>query len=234
MSKVKPVVVSYKPRLIYLAVAACCTLVVLALFLGKFWGAQAFTQEIDDKLRLGLLVEELSAKVIEQQEELSRIRLSSKVDMAALENSRQEMILLQRSIYQRDEELKLYRELLRDKDQTDGLSVADLRLTLLDDGRIDYRWVARQKTVKMKTLQVLGELYLLGVVDGDPVEISFQDLDPDITEFPLRLAFKYFSINRGLLKLPENFKPQQVRIVLRYPWMEKAQLDKKFEWKFEG
>jgi hypothetical protein len=234
MSEVKSVVVSYKPRLIYLAVAACCALVVLALFLGKFWGAQTFTQEMGDKLRLELLVEELSATVIEQREELSRIRLSSKVDIAALENSRQEMILLQRSIYKRDEELKLYRELLRDKDQPDGLSVADLRLTLLDDGRIDYRWVARQKTVKMKTLQVLGELYLLGVADGEPVEISFQDLDSDINEFPLRLEFKYFSINRGLLELPENFEPEQVRIVLRYPWMDKAQLDKQFEWKVEG
>ena len=69
-----------------------------------------------------------------------------KVDEAALENSRQEMIVLQRSIYQRDEELKLYRELLRDKNQPDGLSVAEFRLSSLDDGRIEYRWVARQKT----------------------------------------------------------------------------------------
>ena len=233
MSELKSVVVSYRPRLIYLAVAACCTLMVLALFVGKLWGGQIFTQEMSEKDRLELLVDEQSVRLFEQQEELSRIRLSSKVDVAALENSRQEMIVLQRSIYKRDEELKLYRELLRDKDQPDGLSVADLRLTLLDDGRIDYRWVARQKTVKMKTLQVLGELYLLGLADGEPVEISFQDLDLDIAEFPLRLAFKYFSINRGLLKLPENFEPQQVRIVLRYPWMEKAQLDKKFEWKIE-
>mgnify|MGYP000211891666 FL=1 len=233
MSEVKSVVVSYKPRLIYLAVVVCCALVVLALFLGKFWGGQTFTQEMSEKHRLQILVEELSATVAEQQEELSRIRLSSKVDVAALENSRQEMILLQRSIYKRDEELKLYRELLRDKDQPDGLSVADLRLTLLDDGRIDYRWVVRQKTVKMKTLQVLAELYLLGMVNGEPVEISLQELDPDIAEFPLRLTFKYFSINRGLLELPENFEPEKIRIVLRYPWMERAQFDKKFEWKIE-
>jgi hypothetical protein len=233
MSEVKSVVVSYKPRLLYLAVVVCCALVVLALFLGKFWGGQTFTQEMSEKHRLQILVEELSATVAEQQEELSRIRLSSKVDVAALENSRQEMILLQRSIYKRDEELKLYRELLRDKDQPDGLSVADLRLTLLDDGRIDYRWVVRQKTVKMKTLQVLAELYLLGMVNGEPVEISLQELDPDIAEFPLRLTFKYFSINRGLLELPENFEPEQLRIVLRYSWMEKAQFDKKFEWKID-
>ncbi len=234
MLKAKSAVVSYKSGQVYLAVAACCGLLLSALFLGKLWGAQTFTQEMSDKHRLELLVEELRATVTDQREELSRIRLSSRVDVAALENSRQEMILLQRSIYKRDEELKLYRELLRDKDQPDGLSVADLRLNVLDDGRIDYRWVARQKTAKMKTLQVLGELYLVGIKDGEPVEISFQDLDSEIAEFPLRLEFKYFSINRGLLRLPENFEPQQVRIILRYPWRENAQFDKRFDWKING
>lgn len=233
MSEVKSVVVSYRPRLIYFGVAGCCALVLMALLLGKLWGGQTFAQEMSEKHRLELMVDELSAQVFEQQEELSRIRLSSRVDVAALENSRQEMIVLQRSIYKRDEELKLYRELLRDKDQPNGLSVADLRLTLLDDGRIDYRWVARQKTVKMQILQVLGELWLLGVMDGEQVEIPFHDLDSEIIEFPLRLEFKYFSINRGLLRLPDNFEPEQIRIVLRYPWMEKAQLDKKFDWKIE-
>jgi hypothetical protein len=233
MSELKSIVVSYRPRLVYLALAACAALLVLVLWLGKLWGGQTFIQEIAEKQRLEILTDELNIKVIEQQEELSRIRLNAKVDLAALENSRQEMIVLQRSIYKRDEELKLYRELLRDKDQPDGLSVADLRLTLLDDGRVDYRWVARQKTVKMKTLQILGELWLLGVQDGESVEISFQDLDAEIAEFPLRLEFKYFSINRGLLSLPENFEPQQIRIVLRYPWMEKAQFDNKFAWKIE-
>ena len=233
MSELKSVVVSYRPRLVYLAIFACCGLVVLALFLGKLWGGQAYTQEMSEKHRLATLTDELSTLVAEQQDELSRIRLSAKVDVAALENSRQEMIVLQRSIYKRDEELKLYRELLRDKDQTDGLSIADLRLTLLDDGRIDYRWVARQKTVKMKTLQVLGELWLIGLLDGKQVEISFQELDTEIAELPLRLEFKYFSINRGLLRLPENFEPEQIRIGLRYPWMENAQVDKRFDWKFE-
>tara|TARA_B110000090_G_scaffold198317_1_gene237113 strand:- start:3752 stop:4456 length:705 start_codon:yes stop_codon:yes gene_type:complete len=233
MSEVKSVVLSYRPRLVYLAVFACCALVAVTLFVGKLWGGQKFGQEVEEKHRLELLVEELSAKVETQQDELSRIRLSSKVDVAALENGRQEMIVLQRSIYKRDEELKLYRELLLDKDQPDGLSVVDVRLTLLDDGRIDYRWVARQKTAQMKTLQVLGELWLLGTVDGEPVEVSFEEFDEELESFPLRLKFKYFSINRGLITLPENFEPEQIRIVLRYPWMEKARFDKKFEWKID-
>lgn len=233
MPEVKSVVVTYRPKLVYLSVVAICALVVLALFVGKFWGGHVFGLEMREKERLQILADDLGDKVAEQQEELSRIRLSLKVDEAALENSRQEMIVLQRSIYQRDEELKLYRELLRDKKQPDGLSVGDVRLTALDDGRVDYRWVARQKTVKMKTLKVLAELWLLGTVNGEPREISFQQLDADIAGLPLELEFKYFSINHGVLRIPDDFEPQQIRIVLRYPWMEKAQFDSKFDWKLE-
>jgi len=233
MSEVKSIVVSYRPRLVYLAVFGLCALVLLALFSGKFWGDRSFSQEMQEKRRLETLFRDLSNTVAEQQEELGRLRLGLKVDEAALENSRQEMIVLQRSIYQRDEELKLYRELLRDKNQPDGLSVAEFRLSSLDDGRIEYRWVARQNTVKMKTLQVLAELSLSGNLNGEPTDLSFQELDTDIGELPLRLEFKYFSINRGILTLPENFEPEYIRVLLRYPWMEKPQFDQKFDWKVE-
>ena len=47
---------------------------------------------------------------------------------------------------------------------------------------------------------------------------------------PLKMEFKYFSINRGLMVLPENFEPEQVRITLRYPWMESNQFDQKYDW----
>ena len=50
---------------------------------------------------------------------------------------------------------KLYQELLQDKNQPKGLSISDLNLVAMDDGRFKYRWVARQKTVKMQTLSGL-------------------------------------------------------------------------------
>jgi len=36
------------------------------------------------------------------------------------------------------------------------------------------------------------------------------------------------------MTFPDNFEPRQVRITLRYPWMEKTQFDQKYDWKIEG
>ena len=50
---------------------------------------------------------------------------------------------------------------------------------------------------------------------------------------PIRLKFKYFSINQGVLTLPEGFNPDKVRIVLRYSWSKKVSDDKTFDWVVE-
>lgn len=72
-------------------------------------------------------------------------------------------------------------------------------------------------------------------MQGDEeVSLSVADLDDQIKRLPIKLEFKYFSINQGILTLPEGFEPDKVRITLRYTWMNKAQSDQKFDWKLEG
>jgi hypothetical protein len=176
---------------------------------------------------------QLQAQLADKSAELSRVALSAEVDMAALEKSRQEMIELQQQIYQRDEELELYRELLQDNSQPNGLSVSDLNLIALEDGRIRYRWVARQKTVKMKTLSVYAEMWIIGRQGEEEVILSLADLDDQVKRLPIKREFKYFSIIQGILKLPQGFEPEKVRITLRYTWMDKFQSDQKFDWKIE-
>ncbi|MGB0450049.1 MAG: DUF6776 family protein [Porticoccaceae bacterium] len=233
MSEIKSIVLPYRPKLIYILGVVFVALMASLFFLGKFWERQILKDEIQAKAGLEILVEKLEAKVAQQEQKLSRVELDLQVDSAALESTRQEMIVLQKSIYQRDEELKLYRELLQDGSQPNGLSVANLKLSRLSDGRVSYRWVARQKTVEMKTLSVSANLWVSGLLDGKDARLTLAELDPEVEKIPLKMEFKYFSINRGVMTLPDNFEPRQVRITLRYPWMKNTQFDQKYDWKIE-
>jgi hypothetical protein len=234
MTEVKSIVLPYRPQLVYLVVLVFVALMAGTFFFGKSWERQILEDEMHEKARLEVLADRLEATVASQQQQLSRVELNLQVDSAALESTRQEMIVLQKSIYQRDEELKLYRELLQDGSQPDGLSVADLKLSQLADGRVSYRWVARQKIVKMKTLTVSANFWVSGLLDGKEARLSLAELDPEIAKVPFKMEFKYFSINRGVITFPDNFEPRQVRITLRYPWMENTQFDQKYDWKVEG
>jgi hypothetical protein len=229
----KPIVINYRPGQKYVLIVLLLAAVVGLLFTGKYWGTVLSNQQLAEMLRLEAKGVELQAQLEDKSAELSRVALSAEVDMAALEKSRQEIIGLQRQIYQRDEELELYRELLQDNNQPNGLSASDLNLSALEDGRIRYRWVARQKTAKMKTLSVYANMWIIGRQGGEEVTLSLDSLDNQVSRMPLKREFKYFSIVEGILKLPEAFEPEKVRIALRYTWMEKFQSDQKFDWKIE-
>ena len=233
MEERKPIVITYRPGQAYWVLGTILLVIVAALFLGRYWGSQVFDQEMIKKIQLEVRTVELEAQVLESNRNLSLIKLSAEVDAVALENTRQEMIGLQRQIFRRGEELKLYQELLQDKNQPKGLSVSDLNLVAMDDGRFKYRWVARQKPVKMQTLSVYSEMWVLGTQNGEAVSLSLDTLDDQLKKLPIKLEFKYFSINQGIIQLPEGFEPEQVRISLRYTWMKEAQSDQKFDWKIE-
>ena len=233
MTERKPIVITYRPGQGYWLVGGLLVVVIVALFLGRYWGSKVFDREMLEKVELEKRTTQLEAELIENNRNLSRIKLSAEVDAVALENTRQEMIGLQRQIYRRGEELKLYQELLQDKNQPKGLSVSDLNLVAMDDGRFKYRWVARQKTVKMQTLSVYSEMWVLGTQGDQEVSLPLDMLDDQVKKLPIKLEFKYFSINQGIVQLPEGFEPEQVRITLRYTWMKEAQSDQKFDWKLE-
>ena len=233
MTERKPIVITYRPGQGYWLVGGLLVVVIVALFLGRYWGSKVFDREMLEKVELEKRTTQLEAELIENNRNLSRISLSAEVDAVALENTRQEMIELQRQIYRRGEELKLYQELLQDKNQPKGLSVSDLNLVAMDDGRFKYRWVARQKTVKMQTLSVYSEMWVLGTQGDQEVSLPLDMLDDQVKKQPIKLEFKYFSINQGIVQLPEGFEPEQVRITLRYTWMKEVQSDQKFDWKLE-
>lgn len=229
----KPIVITYRPGQGYWLIGGLVLVVVIALFSGRYWGSRVFDQQMLNKVALEARAAELETQLVESNRDLSRIQLSAEVDAVALENTRQEMIGLQRQMYRRGEELKLYQELLQDNNQPKGLSVSDLNLVAMDDGRYKYRWVARQKTVKMQTLSVYSKMWVLGTQGGESVSLGLESLDDQVKKQPSKLEFKYFSINQGILRLPEGFEPEQVRITLRYTWMKEAQSDQKFDWKLE-
>jgi hypothetical protein len=165
--------------------------------------------------------------------ELEMMRLNTAVDAAALENARQEMIVLQKQIFENEEQLGLYRELLSDGSQPSGLSVAKFSLTQISEEQLAYRWVARQKTAKMQVTNVIAEITVMGNKGDRVLTLPLSDLDSNIVEMPIRLKFKYFSINQGVLTLPEGFNPDKVRIVLRYSWSKKVSDDRTFDWVVE-
>ena len=151
----------------------------------------------------------------------------------ALESARQQMVILQRQIYSRNEDLKLYRDLLQDNDSPSGVSISDFSLTLLDDDRIKYRWVVRQKQDEIKRLSLFADVNVEGKQGGSAISYKLSDLDQQVEKWPIKIEFKYFSIQQGVMELPEGFNPDNVIISLRYTWDKRSILRQEYDWTYE-
>ena len=230
----KSIVVAHRPGRQLVWVIVALLMVTLALFIGRQWGGYKSSAILAEKKLLDERLVAVEEDLKLRKDQLSSILLSSEVDAVALENTRQQMVILQRQIYARDEDLKLYRDLLQDTDSPSGLSIGDFSLAKLDDGRIKYRWVARQKTSKMKLISVFIEMQVEGLSRGVKTSLSLSELDEQVEEMPLKLEFKYFSIHQGIMQLPDGFEPANVSISLRYTWEKKIAVVQDFAWQYEG
>jgi len=233
MAERRSVVVTHREGYKYWLFSAFLGVFIVSFIIGIWWqqnrqeGLQTEHQALSEQvLRLG---KSLDIKTTE----LEMMRLNIAVDAAALENARQEMIVLQKQVFENEEQLGLYRELLSDGSQPSGLSVTKFSLTQISKKQLAYRWVARQKTAKMQITNVIAEITVIGSQGDRVLTLPLSNLDSNIVEMPIRLKFKYFSINQGVLSLPEGFYPDKVRIVLRYSWSKKASYDKTFDWVVE-
>ena len=85
----------------------------------------------------------------------------------------------------------------------------------------------------MKALTVHVNIWVIGLQGEELVDLSLDQLDADVKSLPIKVSYKYFSINEGTMELPEDFTPQSVRVTLRYPWMKTPQFDEMFDWQME-
>ena len=198
MATKRPYVIYFRP--IYLLIAMVGVL-LLALFIGTLFGDRAFVETITNNQQLKREITDLEENLADSQSALIQLQLSADVDAAALENARQKMVDMQSQIYRRDQELVLYREMLQDNKQPNGLSIYDLKLTKVGERRYRYLWVARQKIEEMKALTVHVNIWVIGLQGEELVDLSLDQLDADVKSLPIKVSYKYFSINEGTMEL---------------------------------
>ena len=233
MSQRHPLIIHYTSSQLLGLVVAVILLLAAVASAGFFYGDKTAADDRNYIEDLEISYDQLSEKLAASRQALVAVELTAKVDAAALEQTRQQILDMQKQIYRREQELTLYREMLQDNSGSTGLSVSDFHIEKAGDGLFQYDWVAIQKTHEAKKLRVNANVWVIGKQDGQVKTLPLNEIDADIDDLPIQLKLRYFSINRGLVRLPEGFNPEFVKVTLRYPWIEKPQFDKKFVWQVQ-
>ena len=233
MPQPRPLIIHYKTRQLLGFIAGVILLLATVAWMGFLYGDKTHSDDQRYIADLEIELDELTENVSAKQQALIAVELTAKVDAAALEQTRQQMVEMQKQIYRREQELKLYREMLQDNNGSTGLSVSNFHIEKAGEGLFHYDWVIMQKTHEAKKLRVNASIWVIGNQKGEVKSLALNEIDAEVDDLPIQLKLKYFSINRGLIKLPEGFNPEFVRVTLRYPWIQKPQFDKKFVWQLQ-
>ena len=166
MSQRHPLIIHYTSSQLLGLVVGVILLLAAVASAGFFYGDKTAADDRKYIEDLEISYDQLSEKLVASRQALVAVELTAKVDAAALEQTRQQMLDMQKQIYRREQELTLYREMLQDNSGSTGLSVSDFHIEKAGEGLFQYDWVAMQKTHEAKKLRVNANIWVIGKQDG--------------------------------------------------------------------
>ena len=198
----------------------------LALFVGVgggfLLGGEYFGETARAHRKLLVDFEQQSLGLTEREHQQLALQLGAEVDRQALEKMRRTVVVLDRKLSAYQEELDLYRNLLKSDNLDKGLQISNFLIRSTETpGVYRYRFALRKTEGLSKTTKVSFSVDLDGIQAGKAADYSLSQLDPDVDATPVNSRFKYFQLIEGVIHLPDGFQPTSIRAKI-WPTAKKA------------
>ena len=182
---------------------------------GFLLGSGYFGETLTAHRRLLVEFEQQSRQIAERERQQLALQLGADVDRQALEKLRRTVVALDRKLSAHQEELDLYRNLVKSDQLEKGLQISNFLIRSTEaPGVYRYRFALRKTKGLSKTTKVSFSVVWEGVSGGKAAQYSLAELDPDVESVPINIRFKYFQIIEGLIYLPEGFEPESIRATI--------------------
>jgi len=201
-------------------------LLLLALSVGTgggyLLGREHFAEAAIIQRKLQIDFDQQAVQLAEQERQQLALELGAEVDRQALEKMRRTVVVLDRKQSAYQEELDLYRNLVKSDQLEKGLQISNFLIRSTETpGVYRYRFALRKTEGLSKTTKVSFSVNWEGVLAGKAVQYSLAQLDPDVESMPINSRFKYFQLVEGVIHLPDGFEPESIRATI-WPSAKKA------------
>jgi hypothetical protein len=164
------------------------------------------------ELELRSRVEELRG--LEQQ--VRNLSTNIEIERAASSQVRSELATAQSQIEHLQQEAELYRSLMDSNARSRGLSLQTPEIRRLQaPGAYHYRLTLLQRAERHVELVGQVRVSVIGLQSGNPLTLGLEQVAVPRVEAPIPVRFTYFQFIEGELRLPEDFAPSQIRVVVK-------------------
>jgi hypothetical protein len=231
----RSIVIRYRPGQQLAAFIGLLILIALLAVVSYRTGAEMRHSNYQHLLaQKAQLAEQLQARKVELQEAEQRqvnLEVAAQVDRLAVEDIRQSLIGLEEKLAELMEENTFYKGLMAPSELDRGLSVRGWSVTpLQENNRFAYKLVVQQLAAKHRLLKGAATVYLVGKQAAKPRTLSLHLLSEQLDNEQVKLRFKYFQAIEGELTLPEDFVPEQVKVVVSSSKPKTARVEKQYAW----
>ncbi len=191
-------------------------------------GREHFEEAALAQRKLQMDFKDQAVRLDEQESQQLALQVGAEVDRQALEKMRRTVVVLDRKMSAYQEELDLYRNLVKSDQLEKGLQISNFLIRSTEiPGVYRYRFALRKTEGLSKMTKVSFSVSWEGVSAGKVVEYSLAQLDPDVESVPISIRIKYFQLVEGVIHLPASFEPESVRATI-WPSAKKAHSNELF------
>lgn len=169
----------------------------------------------------------------DSQSSLNKVTSQIQIDEAAYQELRKQLDDSNRQIAGLARELKFYRSIISPADGRSGVRIQDFELERTDT-KDEYRY--RLTLIQALQHEKLAKGSVRFEVNGTESGAARTIHVPGVSQGPISADFKYFQNFAGILKLPEDFAPAEVKVIFKasdnavveriYPWPIHSQLER--------
>ena len=182
---------------------------------GLLRGSEYFAETAVAHRQLQADFERQSVQLREREQRQLALQLGAEVDRQALEKMRRTVVVLDRKLSAYQEELDLYRNLVKSDQLAKGLQISNFLIRSTEMPRVyRYRFALRKTEGLTRTTKVSFTVEFEGRLAGEVASYSLAQLDPNVEVMPVNSRFKYFQLLEGALHLPDGFEPESIRATI--------------------
>ncbi len=213
-----------------LGLAAVAILIGFAFHFGQ-WRSIVSSMAVNSTRRdTQSLNRELQRENDELRRELTHLKSVREIDQNARKASYEQIRELEGIIVELRKDLTFYEELMTSNEGASGPKVEGLKFIPVDDqGRYNYRLVLTNVAKNGKVADGQVEVKFTGNGQHGRTLIRLADA-VETGGDALNFSFKHFCRIEGTMKVPPDFKPEQVQVLVLQPHHKYASFDETYNW----
>ena len=158
----------------------------------------------------------LRAREANLREQLAIFEKGDEIDRRTSEDLRETVATLGLTVTRLEEEVAFYKGIMSPEDGEAGLKIHSVDITPTDNpAEFHYSVVLAQVKTNSKTVRGRVQVAVTGIQDGETVTLPLAALSDEVDSDGPEYRFRYYQEISGGLRLPQDFIPEQVQVVLK-------------------